>query len=233
MIDWAAWSALRLEVPLNCCTCWSAPRDAPCGRLQRRHRPGAQEVLLQQLSALDEQRGKMAQEAGRQMLASARERATAAGVQQLDGRLRHGELVDTGAGVRTRRAAVCAGRALPRQLTSRIHLDHHVERVIRAVRRPVLVATTGQFSPPSALWWPTTAAPRRNAPWKRWPAAPCSRVCLPQVAMVGADTPAAHQQLQDAQSLLQAAGSLETTLMPGEPEQVLPALLKTQAPRCW
>ena len=49
------------------------------------------------------------------------------------------------------------------------------------------------------------------------------------VAMAGADTPAAHQQLQEAQNLLQAAGfTVETTLMPGEPEQVLPALLKTQ-----
>jgi nucleotide-binding universal stress UspA family protein len=111
----------------------------------------------------------------------------------------------------------------------RIHLDHHVERVIRAVRRPVLVATTGQFSPPerfvvaydgSATAQRTVETVARSPMLKGLPAL---------VAMVGADTPAAHQQLQDAQSLLQAAGfTVETTLMPGEPEQVLPALLKTQ-----
>ena len=38
----------------------------------------------------------------------------------------------------------------PRRTSSprKIHLDHHVERVIRAVKRPVLVATAEQFVAP-------------------------------------------------------------------------------------
>ncbi len=92
VIDWAAWSALRLEVPLELLHVLERSPEMPhVGDYSGAIGLGAQEVLLQQLSALDEQRGKMAQEAGRQMLASARERATAAGVQQLDGLLRHGD----------------------------------------------------------------------------------------------------------------------------------------------
>ena len=75
VIDWAAWSALRLEVPLELLHVLErAPEMPHVGDYSGAIGLGAQEVLLQQLSALDEQRGKMAQEAGRQMLASARER---------------------------------------------------------------------------------------------------------------------------------------------------------------
>jgi nucleotide-binding universal stress UspA family protein len=230
VIDWAAWSALRLEVPLELLHVLErAPEMPHVGDYSGAIGLGAQEVLLQQLSALDEQRGKMAQEAGRQMLASARERATAAGVQQLDGRLRHGELVDTVLEFEPDARLFVLGAHYRASSPSRIHLDHHVERVIRAVRRPVLVATTGQFSPPerfvvaydgSATAQRTVETVARSPMLKGLPAL---------VAMAGANTPAAHQQLQEAQNLLQAAGfTVETTLMPGEPEQVLPALLKTQ-----
>lgn len=47
--------------------------------------------------------------------------------------------------------------------------------------------------------------------------------------MAGADTPTAHQQLQEAQQILQTAGfTADVTLLPGEQETTLPALLKTQ-----
>ena len=49
------------------------------------------------------------------------------------------------------------------------------------------------------------------------------------VAMVGADTPTAQNALQDARHILQGAGfAVETTLLPGEPEQALPDLLPSQ-----
>src|SRR3990167_860413 len=86
VIEWTAWSARRLSVPLEM---------LHVGDYSGAIGLGAQEVLLQKLSDLDEQRGKLAQEAGRQMLQNAQERASAAGVAQVDGRMRHGELVDT------------------------------------------------------------------------------------------------------------------------------------------
>jgi len=56
VIDAAVWSALRLDVPLEFLHVLAA--SGACGpcRLQRRHRPGAQESLLQELSDLDERR---------------------------------------------------------------------------------------------------------------------------------------------------------------------------------
>ena len=96
VIDWAAWSARRLNVPLELLHVLERPPEMPhVGDYSGAIGLGAQEVLLQKLSDLDEQRGKLAQEAGRQMLQSARERASAASAVQVDGRMRHGELVDT------------------------------------------------------------------------------------------------------------------------------------------
>lgn len=52
-----------------------------------------------------------------------------------------------------------------------------------------------------------------------------------QVAMVGPDTQAARQQLKEAHQLLAGAGvTVETELAAGDPQQVLPALVKAHAP---
>ena len=72
VIDWAAWSARRLGVPLELLHVLERDPDAAAvtdfsGAIGL----GAQEALLGQLSDLDARRGKLAQEAGRQMLASA------------------------------------------------------------------------------------------------------------------------------------------------------------------
>jgi nucleotide-binding universal stress UspA family protein len=230
VIDWAAWSALRLEVPLELLHVLERPPEMPhVGDYSGAIGLGAQEVLLQQLSALDEQRGKMAQEAGRQMLASARERATAAGVQQLDGRLRHGELVDTVLEFEPDARLFVLGAHYRASSSSRIHLDHHVERVIRAVRRPVLVATTGPFAPPERFVVAYDGSATANTTVEMVARSPLLKGLPALVAMVGADTTQAQEQLAAAANQLHAAGfAVQTQLLPGEPEQALPELLASQ-----
>ena len=70
VIDWAAWCARRLDAPLALLHVLERDPDSTAvtdfsGAIGL----GAQEALLRQLSDLDAQRGKLAQEAGRQMLA--------------------------------------------------------------------------------------------------------------------------------------------------------------------
>ena len=49
------------------------------------------------------------------------------------------------------------------------------------------------------------------------------------VAMAGADTTLVRRQLEEARQALTAGGfDIETELVPGEPEDVLPALVKAQ-----
>ena len=78
VIDWAAWSARRLNVPLELLHVLDRhPEHALVSDYSGAIGLGAQESLLQELSALDAQRSQLAQEAGRQLLVSARARAAA------------------------------------------------------------------------------------------------------------------------------------------------------------
>ena len=96
VIDWAIWSAQRLDAPLAFVHVLERhPERAAVSDYSGAIGLGAQDSLLHELSEIDAQRGKLAQEAGRRLLIAARERAEAANLTRLDGRLRHGELVDT------------------------------------------------------------------------------------------------------------------------------------------
>ncbi|MDO9094544.1 MAG: universal stress protein [Rubrivivax sp.] len=111
---------------------------------------GAQESLLEVLSDDDAQRSRVARENGRALLAAARERAGAAGLAAADGRLRHGEVIDTVTELGVGAGLLVLGEHEhddPGTARKR-HLDHQVERLIRAVGCPVLVATGPVFAPP-------------------------------------------------------------------------------------
>jgi nucleotide-binding universal stress UspA family protein len=94
--DYAAWAALRLDAPLQLLHVLDRhPEVAPITDYSGSIGLGTQESLLAQLSALDEERSKIAAEHGRQLLEAARQRALAAGVGRVDVRQRHGTLIET------------------------------------------------------------------------------------------------------------------------------------------
>lgn len=229
VIDWAAWSALRLDAPLELLHV-----------LERADRPlitdysgaiglGAEEALLDELSELDAQRGKLAQEAGRQMMADARLRAAAAGVERLDVRLRHGELLDTVLEMEPDARLFVLGEHYQVSGASKIHLDHHVERVIRAVKRPVLVATGAPFEAPQRFVIAFDGSTTGRKTVETVARSPMLKGLPVVVAMAGDDTAEARLQLEEARHVLAAAGfDAVVELLPGEPEDVLPAFVKAQ-----
>ncbi|CAN7633140.1 universal stress protein [Acidovorax delafieldii] len=230
VVDWAAWSANRLGVPLELLHVLERDPDSTAvtdfsGAIGL----GAQEMLLQQLSDLDAQRGKLAQEAGRQMLASAKVRAKAAGVLQVEGRMRHGEFVDTVIELEPDARLFVLGEHYQAVTASKLHLDHHLERVIRAVKRPVLVATAEHFAPPEQFVLAYDGSPTAVKMVETVARSPMLKGLPALVAMCAVDTPAAWEQLRMAKGLLEGAGfAVETTLLPGDPENVLPPLPQLQ-----
>lgn len=230
VIDWAAWSARRLNVPLELLHVLDRqPERAAVADYSGAIGLGAQESLLQELSALDAQRSQLAQEAGRQLLESARARATAAGVTQLDARLRHGELVDNLLEVEPDARLFVLGEHYHARSNSKIHLDHHVERVIRSVKRPVLVATAEQFVAPERVVLAFDGSVTGEKMVQTVARSPLLAGLPVLLAMAGTDTTQARQQLAAAAHVLQTAGwHVTTELLTGEPEQVLPPLLKAQ-----
>ncbi|OGA98215.1 MAG: universal stress protein UspA [Burkholderiales bacterium RIFCSPHIGHO2_12_FULL_69_20] len=230
VIDWAVWSAQRLDVPLEFLHVLERhPERAAISDYSGAIGLGAQDALLHELSEIDAQRGKLAQEAGRRLLIAARERAAAADLNCVDGRLRHGELVDTVLEMESDARLFVLGEHHRAAGGARLHLDHHVERVIRSVKRPVLIATGAQFLAPQRFviaFDGSTTARKTVAMVAGSPLLAGLPVLL---AMAGAETVLARRQLDEARQSLAAAGfDAATALVPGEPEEVLPALLKSQ-----
>lgn len=232
VIDWAAWSARRLEVPLEFLHVLERhPEHAEVTDFSGAIGLGAQESLLQALSEQDEQRSRQAREAGRRLLTHARERAAAAGATRLDARLRHGEFVEAVMEMQAEAGLFVLGEHYHAGGPARLHADHHVEQVIRAVRRPILVATADAFEAPRRVvvaFDGSVMARRAVSALSRHKLVAGLPVL---VARVGENTSAARRQLDEASATLGAAGmAVETELVPGEPQRVLPTLVKAQGP---
>ncbi len=230
VIDAATWSARKLAVSLELLHVLESPPLPPLlsdysGTIGL----DAQEALLKELSALDAQRNQLAQEAGRQLLANASTRAIAAGVTQLNTHLRHGDLIDAVLEVEPDVRLFVLGENYHPSKPGKMHLDHHVERVIRTVKCPVLVATSQQFEVPQRVVMAFDGSPTSHKMVETVARSPLL-VGLPVLlAMAGTDAPQARQQLAAAAQVLQAEGfSATTELLPGNPEQSLPPLLKGQ-----
>lgn len=230
VIDWAAWAAKRLPAPLELLHVLERPPELPnVGDYSGTIGLGAQEVLLQQLSALDETRSKLAQKAGREMLDAAIQQVQRAGLPAPATHMRHSELVDTLLELEPELRLCVVGANHRASGVRKLHLDHHVERVIRALQRPVLVATSETFTPPERFVVAYDGSPTARKMVDMVAASPLLRGLPALMVMVGADTEQAREQLAAAAELLRVAGfAVQTQLLPGEPEQALPELLASQ-----
>ncbi len=229
VVDWSIWAAQRLETPL----CFlhviqRHPERSAVGDYSGAIGLGAQQSLLQSLSELDEQQARLAQQSARQILAAAQQRAEAADLTRVAVRLRHGDLVDTVGDMEADARLFVLGEHYRAPAgTARLHLDHHVERVIRSVSRPVLVATGSGFAPPRhcvIAYDGSTTASKAVDMVARSPLLAGLPLLL---AMAGADVPPARAQLEQACHRLREAGFAVTAeLVPGDPETALPAVVK-------
>lgn len=231
VIDWAAWAAVRLGVPLEFLHVLERhPERAEVTDFSGAIGVDAQASLLKDLSVQDELHSRDMREAGRSLLAHARTRAAAAGAGQLDARMRHGDLVDTAIELQAEAGLFVLGEHHHANAQERLRTDHHLERVIRGLISPVLVATADAFVAPQRVVVAFDGSPGARKALGEVARHPLVRGLPVLVAMVAPDTPSARRQLKDAQVLLEGAGALvEIELAAGEPQQVLPLLVKAQA----
>ena len=232
VIDWAAWAALRLSCPLEFLHVLERhPEVAAVTDFSGAIGVDAQESLLKELSAQDEQRSVAMREAGRELLAHARSRAAAAGVERLDARLRHGDFIDTAIELQQEADLYVLGEHHHASAQARIRAEHHLERVIRGVSSSVLVATAEAFEAPKRVVVAFDGSVGARKALARLAQHPLVAGLPVLVAMVAPDTTLARQQLKEAQAALQATGLVaEIELVAGEPQQVLPDLVKRQTP---
>lgn len=147
--DYAVWASSRLSAPLVFLHVLDQhPERTDVADFSGAIGLGAQETLLEQLGSLDEQRSKLAQEHGRQLLQAAKVRAEQAGVTHADVLQRHGPLVENLIDLEANCRLVVLGQHESPGGYSKWHLDQNAERVVRSLQRPVMVVS-GQFREPS------------------------------------------------------------------------------------
>lgn len=222
--DHAAWAARRLAAPLTFLHVLdSLPETALAIDLSGSLGLGAQDTLRQELHALDAQRNALAMARGQQCLDSACQRAVKAGVAAPQALQCHGALVEVLLDREADTRLIVLGQRRHTDKFKKIHLDHKVERVIRTVQRPVLVAGDAFREPHRfAMAFDGSATGRKMV--EAVAASPLLRGLACQVVMAAEETAASREQASWAGTSLSAAGfQVDTVILPGEPEVVLHA----------
>lgn len=204
--DCAAWAALRLNAPLEFIHVLDRhPEIAQKHDLSGSIGLGAREALLEDLAALDEKRSKIAFESGRLLLEGAKQRAISDGVAAPESRQRHGELVETLAELEKDARLFVLGKRGEAAENAPEHIGSNLERVVRALHRPILVVAK-EFKPPSrfAIAFDNSMTTRKGV--EMIASSPLFKEMTGHVVMAGATSSATNQKLAWARDRLNDGG---------------------------
>jgi nucleotide-binding universal stress UspA family protein len=219
--DYAAWSVARMNAPLSLLHVVDRDESAIVQNFSGSIGLGAQEALLQELAGLDQQRARIALEQGKLMLQAAVQRVEAKGIHQVETRQRHGELVDTLVELAPETRMLVVGKRGHRSASAHGHIGSHVESLIRALNRPVLIAQQS-FAPPQQVMMAFDGSLTMRKGVHMVAASPLFKGLPCHLVMVGPNTDAARAQLEDAATVLKNA-SFETltAIVSGEADVAL------------
>ena len=152
VVDHAAWAAERLDAAVEVLHVIQR-KDAVAARhdLSGAVGLGAKSALLDELTRIDEAEGKLAQEKGRVLLASAKARLEELGRSEITLTHRHGGIVETIIEREGEADLVVIGKRGASADFAKGHLGSKVERVVRQRAKPVLVASRAFKQPESAV----------------------------------------------------------------------------------
>ena len=219
--DYAAWASQRLQAPLTFLYVLDRTGYTSAANLSGSIGLGAQEALLEELAALDEQRSRLALEQGRLMLEAAVERAINDGIKAPMMRQRHGDLVETLAELEKDIRLLVIGRQGEEGDQLGQHLGSHVERVIRTLHRPIPI-TQQQYQAPSRIMLGFDASTTARKGVEMLAASPLLHGLPCHIVLVGADTDDHRAQLEWAGKTLEASGhDAVTAIVAGEVDTAL------------
>jgi nucleotide-binding universal stress UspA family protein len=223
--DYATWAAREMAAPITLVHMLSkkglSRADADySGTLGL----GGREALMEELTSLDEKRSRLALEHGKMLLEEYRERAQAHGAKDVHTRQRHGRLADALSEIENDIGLLVLGKQgrASEQDSDREHLGSNLERVVRALHKPVLIAVGTEFVEPRRLMmaFDNSDVARRGIETLAVSKLISQLEC--HVVMVGEDQHDAKQALAWAEDTLKAAKvSVVTAVREGEVAQTL------------
>lgn len=227
--DYAAWASLALGAPLTFLHVVDNHPQTAEADLSGNIGLGSREHLLEELSHLDEQRAKVAQEQGRLMLQAATERAIEDGVAEPATRQRNGTLVETLAELEDDIRLLVVGKRGETAHQASEHLGSNLERVVRGLHRPILMVPDA-FQRPERVMIAFDGSKTTRKGVEMLAESPLFKGIPCHVLIVGADTGDNRSQLDWALATLREAGhEAEGAIRAGEVEETLRAYKEEHA----
>ncbi len=225
--DLAAWAAVRMPASVDVLHVLDRLETTPAQiDLSGSIGLGANEALLSELTALDEKKSRLAQQQGRALMDGAVQRIKAAGVSDVTPRLRHGAFLETVIEAEAGADVVVVGKRGEHADFDKLHLGGKLERVVRASKLPVLVASRA-FKPIANVVTAFDGSPSARKAIERIGVRPLFQGLKHQVVLVGADTSQNQSHLAWARETMKAhAETAEFHLLPGAPETSVAAFVK-------
>lgn len=220
--DHAAWAAGRLSASVQVLHALDHHRErADMADLSGSIGVDAQEELLEELTRLEEAKGRVAQRRAKAILQDAGRALLAAGIADVTLTQRHGALVETLEAFEEGADLIVIGKRGEAANFATLHLGANIERVIRASRRPVLVASRA-FQPIDRFLIAFDGGPSACKAVEYAARKPLLKGLECHVLMVGQSTAAAEERMARAVGDLEQGGmSVSAAVVPGEPEAVI------------
>ena len=140
--DYAAWISRRTGAPLKLLHNIEHQASATTMDLTGAIGMGSRELLMKELTEIEEQRSKLLLEQGKLMLETARERAVAAGIEHPIVKQRHGSLTESLIEMEDDIRVLVLGIRGEDHERDNHHLGAHLESTIRALHKPILVVNS-------------------------------------------------------------------------------------------
>lgn len=220
--DYAAWASLALKAPLTFVHVVDNHSQVTGSKdLSGNLRFGARERLMDELSELDEQRGKVNREQGRLMLEAAKTRAIEDGVAEPVTRQLNGTLVETLVEIEDNVRLLVVGKRGETAHQASGHLGSNLERVVREMHRPILMVSK-IFKRPEKILMAFDGSKTARKGVEMLAKSPLFNSTACHIVMVSAETAENRSQLAWALSTLREAGhQAEGAIRAGEVDEVL------------
>ncbi|MDN2581744.1 universal stress protein [Aquibium sp. ELW1220] len=222
-----AWAAVRLEHSVEIAHVLGRRMSGSfdlSGSLEADQRS----ALLDEYARLDEQHARLAQAKGRALLDTARTIVAAGGVEHVETKLRHGDLMEALADLEKDAAMVVVGKRGEAADFARMHLGSNLERIVRTATRPVLVAARA-YTPFDRFLIAFDGGRSANRAVDFVASGNLLKGLKATVLSVGADTAENRSRLEAPVHRLREAGfEVEGLLRQGEPDDVIGTHVDTQ-----
>jgi nucleotide-binding universal stress UspA family protein len=227
VIDHAAWAGARLSASVEVLQVLGR-REVSSSDLSGSIAADAQKHLLDELAGLDAQRAKLIQKRARVLLDAAKTRLDAAGIAEVIGTLRHGDLLETLAEREASADLIVIGKRGEAADFAKLHLGSNLERVVRASHKPVMV-TSRAFKPISSLLVAYDGGSVSEQLIDHVAKSPLYAGLDCQVVMVGEEAGHLRHKLEQvATSLTQAGIPARARFETGTPEAVIAGIVANE-----